>query len=64
MNLTEIERQKLIAYIIGAGSFGIIAVLTMMGAIPLILCVILVIMITAYIYFVMRDKTDEDNELE
>lgn len=59
MNLIETDKQKRIAYVIGAGSFGIIGILTVLGKIPLFLCVILIVMIAGYLYLVAKDEPDE-----
>lgn len=64
MNLTETDKQKQIAYIIGAAAFGMIGFLTILGFIPVIMCIALVIILTAYLYLVARDNPDEDDELE
>jgi len=59
MNQIETTKQKRIAYVIGAGSFGIIGILTVLGKIPLFLCIILIVMIAAYMYLVARNEPDE-----
>ena len=64
MNLTETDKSKTLAYVIGAAAFGMIAFLTILGFIPIFMCIALVIILTAYVYLVARDVPDEDDELE
>jgi len=61
---TETDKQKRIAYIIGAAAFGMIGFLTILGFMPVFMCIALVIILTAYVYLVARDEPDELEEVE
>ena len=61
--MNQIDKSKTLAYVIGAAAFGMIAFLTILGFIPVFMCIALVIILTAYVYLVARVVPDEDDEL-
>ena len=64
MTTNEIEKQRKIARVISAGSFGIVGMLTVLGYIPLVLCIALYLMVGTYLYLVELDAKRKLEEME